>query len=372
MTQISTTIVRYTDRNHDDRIAKIKRDLRSHVELLAVEHAMDGLPKYEDDYVGLTHSNIETTIRGALAFNQAAYQPISGMVIARNVSEKTAIALRERNAVLTSKKFKHASLKSDILGLQQHEQRSAFRFVVHAVLLLTAAADGMFAFSAFRYALFTPIQSFSVATAVSLTVGFGALYIAHFVSNAESSFWKVFRFLLGLIPFAWIFFYTGHLRANAMNHVSVMPGSAQPLVASMKVCGVDLALLSFSMFVIALLLCIWVHRSKEETDREFDYMQKKKSGEALDQEITELSAEISRIEAESANTINTALHSFEYAKSVEDDLINYAKYLQEVYKEINRRHRTDGLVPVFYARLPQFNFTRFFNPQNQSHNEPAN
>jgi len=368
MSQVLRVKQQYSDPAYESELLAIKTNLRSRVALLAQEHAEQNIPADVVSYQMLIHSVIETEVQQALHMNESTHLPIAGMVVAKKVHDAAEAAVRQKSAAITDKKHKLSVVECELGRKKVNPWKRIFRWMVHSGLVVIAVGEGVLSYTAFRYAQFSAIAALFAAFAVIAVVGFGTFFAADYIAKARTREWKIVRFILAVCPYAGLFYYIGRLRANALNSQSYLP--LQEAVGNIaKICWCDLAILSFCLFLLPLILTIWIWQSPEEKQQEFEHFDRKKQAENLASEIHELCVEKTTIQANANQQAAAALHRYEYAKAVEADLVVYARQMQQVYVELNIRHRPDKQVPAFFSNLPAFNFQLFFDPLNQSNNE---
>lgn len=354
----------------DQKIRSFKSELRSRITLLAQEHAMQNQPQDTTSYKMLVHSAIENDIQQMLHLNENTFLPVAGMFVAKKALDAAEMMVREKNGIIADSKLQLSTIENGLIGSTINPWKRIFRIIVHAALVIVAIGEGTLSYSAFRMAHFSTVASDFAAFAVAVLVGFGTLFVADFVSKARSWDWKVLRFLLAATPFAGLFYITGKLRANALSSQIAIP-MTQTQSNWSGVCWCDFAMLSFVLFLLPLFLSIWIWRSKDEKQREFEIAEQRKNAESLKDKINNLEREKANIQFKANEQAAKALHTYEYARSVEKDMIVFAKQMQQAYLDANIRHRPDKQVPLFYSYLPAFNFQLFFHPLNETNNETA-
>lgn len=354
----------------DQKIRSFKSDLRSKITLQAQEHAAFNQPQDITSYKMLVQAAIENDIQQMLHLNETSFLPVAGMVVAKKAMDDAELTIREKNAAITDSKLNLSVIQNNIDRETINPWKRIFRIVVHTALAIVAIGEGTLSYSAFRMANFSTVTSVFAAFAVAAVVGFGTLLVADYVSKARSKGWKVLRCLVAVLPFAGLFYFTGKLRAQALSSQISLPLHEAPGSLA-NICWCDLAILSFVLFLLPLFLSIWIWRSKEEKQREFEIAEQRKNAEFLGTKINTLERERAAIQFKANEQAAKALHTYEYARSIENDLIVFARQMQQAYMETNIRYRPDKQVPLFYSDLPAFNFQLFFHPLNETNNETA-
>ena len=128
-----------------------------------------------------------------------------------------------------------------------------------------------------------------------------------------------------------------------------------------KSSGSKIAIVSFLLYCIGLAISVRYAKTKEEKEAEKAYDKVCREYDELKAKINATETAIKTLRAETAQKVQTALATYEYALAREKQLETIAKKSLETYASSNLRYRTDGKCPAFFSTLPAFTFNTFFN-----------
>ena len=354
---------RYSDPEQETVIQQLKDELLVNMETQARHHGGRNIPVHIDEYRAYVFNAIETQVQVALDFNQQRHLPISGMVMAKKIQSDAIITEAKLQASLLDEEQRFKNLEQEIGRHTVDALQKYWRSFVHCILALIALSEGCMAYPAFRFASFPKTAAVAASFGIVAAVALGAIYLADFIQQAKTEGLRYFRYALVIIIYFTGFYFLGEFRANTINNapdLNMVSGAGQYFPAP-SVCGCAIAVVSFLLFWLALFLCLRIWRSKKERDQEHLLERKVAAKETADIKIGRLRNELQNLQFSTNEQVAQALARFEYAMSVENDLIGFARLAADRYKDCNLRHRTDGLCPDFYSFPPPFNFKIFFN-----------
>lgn len=369
LTPVSQQSPKFTDFEHESVIQRLKGDLLVNIELQAKHHGARNIPFHIDEYRAHVFNAIETRVQVAIDSNQQRHLPISGMLIAKKIQDEATAKEASIQASLLDEEHQFKALQREIDRINLYGPSKYWRAFLHCILVLIAVSEGAMSYPAFRYAGFSTLAALAASFGVVAAVGVGAFFVSGYIRSSRNESIQHLRYALALGAYFTGFYFLGQLRADAINNAPKIDFASENAgipVPSISVCGCAIAAVSFLLFWLALFLCLRIWRNKRETDQERDYYKKVARKEEAGAAIELLRGELQALRTTTNEQVGMALARFEYALSVENDLIGFARIAADRYKECNLRYRTDGLCPHFYSFPPQFQFNRFFNnSQNQ-------
>jgi len=354
-------IQKYIDPVHEAYFEKLEKGVITHSQLQGEEHGTGNRPKSDAECLAFIVNPVTAKIQTAIEANQQAYLPISGMVIANDIEKKAQEKIEKLGKSVQDDVHVLADLKIEKEKLPPpNTKKRLLRRIVHIGVGLIAVAECLFLDEGLRTKMPKLAAAFT-AGALAIVLGFGAHFAGVYIRAAKNARDRALRILLVLLPALVLFSVIGDTRAAAYNsRINISTETGQVAVPP-PVHGADIATLGFLLFAAAVFFSAYTSKTSEETEREeaFDTISKKvalKEGDihAKRQEIAGIATEAQQQKAQ-------ALLKFEYARSFEQRLIALAKEAFESYKEKNLRHRTDGVCPDFFTRIPEFHFTLFFD-----------
>lgn len=306
---------------------------------------------------------VESTIQPVIDSNQQKHLPISGIVIAQKTLSDAKEKIKPLKASLEDDEHKLRPLEEQKKEKAPNLQRRKQRRWVYIAAAIIAIAEGYFSFEAFRAASIPKIPALFLALGIGVAIGFGVHFLGGYIQKAKTGFQRIFRYCVALIPAFIGFYILGNLRAQGYNHISSLIPHSNEIAAQQTggVSGASLTILSFLLYLVALLFAVRFHKTDEESKQDQEYDRLCKEIDKLKIKMRSTKNEIDIIQKEANDKANEALARYEYALAIEKRLVSIARHSMEVYKASNLRHRTDGLCPEFFSYPPAFNFKLFFD-----------
>jgi hypothetical protein len=356
-----TTIQLYVDPAHAGYLEKLKQDIAYRVKLDGKHHGEQNKPNTEPELRALILNLIQTTLQGGIDRNQEVYQPISGMFVAKQIMSDAQKKVAGLVNIRRDNEHKLGILRKEAEVLKPDLRLIRARKLAKYGMAIIAITDGILSYKGFRFASFPLIGAIGASTGVAAAIYFGAEYLGKYIAKATTPFQKRLRWLKSLVPYGTSFYGLAVLRARAYNHVTHYAGGTPGVVLPNHATALSIACMSFLFYWLALFLSVHFYKSDEELKREQDYVEKSNEVIALEGLIKANEDECSATMQKANTEASLALAKYEYALSCECGLKTFAKQIAEEYKTINLRFRTDGKCPEFFARIPEFQFTTFFD-----------
>lgn len=344
-------------------IKDFQDDLLGYCETEGKHNALKNQPNTVDELQAFIKNHIEINTQEQIHQNQQRFLPICGMVIAKKIQSESDQQCKELTGVLNDyeHKIKAAEkLKKELTpDLNQRKKRK----LSHLVVILIGIAEGYLIYEALRRSGFPTIPAFFTALGMAVGIAFLTHVVAEYIQRSQNKRQLIIRTCIVLIP-AFIFFsLIGHLRADAYNTIAQLKqqtGGAL-LAEPGKSSGWKIGIVSFLLYCIGLAISVRYAKTKEEKEQEKAYDKVYREFDELQTKINATNASIETVRAETAQKVQTALATYEYALAREKQLESIANKSLETYASSNLRHRTDGQCPGFFSSPPPFSFTTFFN-----------
>lgn len=347
----------------DSHIIELEKELLGHSEIQGRQNGEQNMPVTEDQLRAYNMNFIETKVQSAINYNHQLYHPISGMVIVQEIKSEAKKNVQTLSTSLADDEHKMRPLEEQKKQLAPDLKKRRLRRCIYTGVGIISAADGYFAYEAFRAAPIPKIPSFFAALSITIAIGFGCHILGGFIRKAQTKIQRIIRYSIVLIPAFAGFFVLGLLRANAYNSVMKLQNSIDgtSLQSLSSISGWNITILSFLLFVVALLFSIKFYKPKEEQKKDQEYDLTRKEINELKNKMQDTQNKIEGIQKETIEKSAEALARYEYAIATENRLKSIARHSMEVYKEMNLRHRKDGLCPIFFSHPSAFNFQTFFD-----------
>jgi hypothetical protein len=353
----------YAEPGYEAYITNLEKDLAGFAELQGKQNGLINLPVTEPEFRAYILNPIETRIQATIYRNQQLYLPIAGVVVAQKAQAEAGKEIGALKAELAEDEHKLRPLLEQKKDVTPDLAKRRLRRWVYIGAAIIAAAEGFFAYEAFRAASFPKVSAFFAAIGIAIGVGFGLHFAARYILKAPTPAQRLFRYAMILIPAFIGFFVLGNLRAESYNtHVSVEPQTTEVYAPpSAGVSGMGLTIVSFILFWIALSFSVRFYKQREERHRDQEYDRICKEIKMRSGKMEAAKRKIETIQVEANRKATDALGRFEYAHSVEKRLIAIARQSLQTYIDANLRHRQDKCCPTFFSTPPSFNFKLFFD-----------
>lgn len=359
---------RYADIVNDGYISSLEKELLTYSGLQGKQNGLQNLPTTESEIRAYIMNTIESKIQFEIDRNHQINVPVSGVVVAQRLNTEAGKVIEVLKGDLASNEHIHQPLKEQKKQLTPDLQKRRMRRWVYAGAAVISMAEGFFAYEAFTAASFPRIPAFFAALGIAIGVGFGLHFLARYILQAETRIQRLCRYCIVLIPAFIGFFALGSLRAQSYNtHVDINPHATEVFVPSTSgVSGMSLTIISFLLFLIALLFSIRFYKTKEERMRDQEYDQVCGEIKRLSAAMQAIRDKIETIQKDASEKTAEALGRFEYALATEKRLKAIARRAVDAYIDANLRHRSDKSCPEFFSRPPAFNFKLFFDNMKTS------
>ncbi len=370
--ELMVTNVQYLDTEYEKMLKEWMGDVIVMAESQGKQHGLQNTPRTLEEYYSLVLNGVEIEIQKAINLNQQRFLPISGMVVVRLIEEEAATKKSELQREINDVKRTLSIAERQAKKLQPDVKRMLIRKFVFIGLGFLGFTEGFLSYPAFRHTGFQIIPAFLGSIAVAFGVGVGSHFLGGYIKAAQSNIQRFRRYLIALIPAVIGFSVLGIMRTNVYQHVTNLEPDALPQDSSPQAATIASAVAVFSILLywLAVYISSKFFRTKEERLQEHAYEEKCDEVRGLQKEIKAMEKEIESITERKMKEINMAGRIFEYARYMEQQLINFAQEVVEAYKQKNRNFRTDGC-PTFFHQKPIFRFERFFNNLKITKNETA-
>ncbi|MBZ0098908.1 MAG: hypothetical protein K8F30_07475, partial [Taibaiella sp.] len=346
----------------------------SYANLLGEEHGQKNQPVTPAQMQALILNKIEVTIQEGIDDNKRRHLLDSGIAVARKILSDAKDKIMKLDAAIFDIRHKLPRLVQLKEQLKPNLEKAKWRKYMYIYIgaSIIAITEGFFSYEAFRNANVPILASFFMAAGIAVAVGFGVHILAGWIRKAKTRAQRIFRYCVVLIP-AFIGFATlGNLRADAYSNVINLQVNPEQMVDTSggTVSGWAIAIISFLLFLAALLFSLKYGKTEQEEKQEQDYKETCNEIDTLEQEIERMEAEKVRINEGATANAALALARYEYAGSNETILATAGRQAFEIYKDKNIRYRNN--VPEFFSYPPSFNFTFYFKSLKEKAYETSN
>ncbi len=358
----NNTGTHYADRDNDEYVNQLKKDLLAKFELLGKQQGTTNYPVECSDYRVSVHEPIEYAVQAMIDGNQRRYLPISGSFYSNRIEKEANKKVFGIRNTIDDNEHEILKLENELRRLEFDKRQILIRKLVTGVMAVVSAIEGVLSYPAFRHASFSPATAFVAAIAVAISVMSGTHISGGYIKKSKIAKQWVKRLVVSFIPAVIGFYYLGCLRANAANDVMQFARNGNEVAGSnhSSVSAFAITAISSVLYLIGLIASAKYYFTKEERLLEQRCEELLGKIAYFRKAIADKKAEIISIEIEKNHRIEVAFATYEYAFVQELGLINFANELAAAYREKNLRHRTDGMPPCF-INTPPFNFNRFFD-----------
>lgn len=356
--------IQYVTPDLGDDVKEFQDGLLGYSETEGKHNAQKNQPNTLDELNAFIKNHIEIKTQEQIHQNQQRFLPICGMVVAKKVQTESDQKCNQLSGVLNDYEHKikaFEKLKKELTpDLNQRKKRR----LSYLVVTLIGLAEGYLIYEALRRSGFPTLPAFFTALGMAVGIAFATHVLAEYIKTSQTKRQLIFRTCVVLIP-AFVFFYlVGNIRADAYNSIAQLKqqtgGAVLPQQS--KSSGSKIAIVSFLLYCIGLAISVRYAKTKEEKEHDKAYDKVCREYNELLAKINATKATIDTTRAETAQKVQTALATYEYALARERHLESIAKKSLETYSSNNLRYRTDGKCPCFFSTPPPFSFTTFFNP----------
>ncbi len=361
----------FIDQDQEKQINEFEKELIGHCQVEGKQSGVLNKPGTEAELRAFAMNYIESQVQSQIDKNHQINTPVSGMVMAKKAQEEAKDKINPLKASLVEDEHKLRPLEQQKKECSPNLQKRLLRRCVYMSAALIALAELDFAYEAFRAAPIPKIPSFFSAVGVAVAIGFGSHFLGAYIQKAKTKLQRIFRYSIVLIPAFLGFYFLGHLRSTAYNQAANLNSQINEfsIPLSGDVSGWSITIISFLLFVTALLFSIHVCKTEEERNSDQAYDRACKEIKELLSKNTSTCNTIDAIQKQATEKAGEALARFEFAMAIENRLQAIAKNGLEAFKSANLRYRTDGLCPAFFSYPPIFKFRLFFDNLKRTQNE---
>jgi hypothetical protein len=352
------------------RVAQLKRELFLWCEITGKQNALKGIPYTELELRAYCINHIESVIQVPLYQNHEIHAPVSGRIVARKILLDADRKVEKLQPDLDSLEHKLKPLKIQEIELKPDRRRNRIQAIIEGGVIALSGAEGLFAFDGFRGVPMPKLPATFSATALAIGIWAGVHFVfARYIQRAKNRIHQLIRYAVVLIPAFFLFAVLGNLRAHAYNQaIQFSFNPDNPSVGSQGISGWPLTLVSFLLFVIALVLEVRFSKTDEEREREYQYDSIHEQVENCEWEMHAIQTRIATIKREANAQATEALARWETARAVENELVAISDVAIDIYIQSNLLHSRKR-PPVFFAYPPRCNFNLFFNNQTANQHE---
>jgi hypothetical protein len=357
-----------------NQIAEFEKALIIHCQIEGKQAGLINKPVNESEFRALIMNYAESQTQPQIDNNHQTHTPISGMVIAKQIQSEAKEKINPLRASLTDNEHIKRPLESQKKDCCPDLTKRLLRRCVYVGAGIISIAEGYFAYEAFRSAPIPKIASLFAAAGIAVAIGFGSHFLASYIRKAKTRWQRLFRYSIVLIPAFIGFYFMGNLRSSAYNQIADLQNQINQSSISLtgSVSPFSITILSFLLFLTALLFSIHVCKTEEEREQDKRYDKACREIKEIENKTKLAEQKIDAIQKDAIEKSQEALARFEFATATENRLQAIAKHAIEEFKTANLRYRTDGLCPTFFTYPPAFNFRLFFNNVKTSQHEKGN
>lgn len=354
----------YTNLELETFISDLKKELATLSEIEGKHHGQRNVPVNESELRAFIMNSIESQLQVVIDKNHLINLPVSGMVKAQATLMETRDKIKQLERSLRDDEHKlwpiREKQKQLMLGRMK---RKSLQWVI-AIITIIGVCDGWFAYGAFRAAIIPKVDSIILAIIVALVIS-ATHFLVEFIQKARTDVQRMAYYVI-ILALAFVFFYRiGQLRVDAYNSAIKYAFGLNPQIIETSlsggVTGWGITISSSLLFLFALLLSIHFRKTDEERIREGEFDQISQEVNTLITKMQDTEAKIETFQKEASEEASLAISKYEYAIATENQIQAIARYLIEVYKRSNLRHRNDGLCPSIFSDPPTFKFKLFFD-----------
>lgn len=357
----------YTNVDHDAIVGELEKELASHAALEAKQNAGLNMPVTETDLRAYIMNSVETKVQALITKTQERFLPVSGIAVAQAIQTEADTKVQKLDAGINDAEHKVRLLEEEKKGRIPDLSKRKIRRLVYLFAVLVGITDGIMAYDSLRFASMSRVAAFISSVGIAAAIVAAIHIMGGYIARATTKRAKLTRFALVLAVAFIGFYFLNDLRASGYNEAARLSTNpdAQTEITS-HISPLTLTFISFILFAVVLAFAVKYAKTDEQRKAEQDYDLLQNQIIALTNNIQKHKADITVIRAEASQKTAEALGLFEYAQSVEQRLLSIAKQTMNIYAENNLRHRTDKLVPEFFAHPLPFKFILFFTPAKTS------
>jgi len=358
-----TTRFKYVNPDQEKHLNDFQNELIGHCQVEGKNTGLTETLKTEAQLRAFIMNHAEAKTQSEIDLNHQLNTPVSGMVIANKAQSDAREKINPLRASLTENEHQLKQLELQKKECSPDKQKRILRICVYVGACIIAIAEGDFGYEAFRAALIPKIPAIFTAFGIAVAVGFGSHFLGGYIKKAKTKLQRFLRYSVVLIPAFLGFYVIGNLRSNAYNEAvnltSRVKGISLPTAGNVSAWSITI--ISFLLFLTALLFSIRVYKTEEERQKDQVYDRVSKEIKSILSKSKIAQNTIDEIQKEANEKVEEALARYEYALAIENRLQAIARHGIEAFKSANLRYRTDGIVPEFFSYPPPFRFKLFFD-----------
>jgi len=353
--------------NHTETISDRKyNDLEKELLLLAEvqgrQNGLDNKPLTEREFKALFLNKVESKIQGAIDENQRENLPVSGAVVAQARQKDANEIIAPLNASLNDKVMERRRLEERKKEFTPDIPKRQIRRLVYLLLVLISITEGFFAYGALRRMPMSMVMSVANSIGIAVAICIATHALAGYIGKAKTRRQFILRFILSVTPVFIGFYALGYLRAKGLNVSAQMDLNVHVITINRPgVSALAITILSFLLFLAALIVAIKYHKTEEEAKEDKEYDKACKELEIYQNQMEEIRIAIEKTRKEASEQSAQALERYEYSLAVENQLKSLGKQVVQEYIIKNLCYRTDNITPVFFSEPPAMNFRLFFD-----------
>lgn len=349
-------------------INQFEKTLLTYAETQAKQNGQENKPVSEPELRVLIMNHVETETQEAIEKNKQVFAPISGMIVARKISDEANAKIQDVTTTLRDAEHRLAQANRRRKENCPDKKMTWVRRVVYLVVAFLSALEGIFIYEALRSCGYP--QRVAFISSISLALGLSILthLMARYIKQSETKRQYFLRYII-ILALAFIgFYFIGHLRASAYTTQAQIDGQLSGILTQsvQVVSGWGLTIICFLSFVIGLFISVKCAKTKNEEAIDKEYQRAKREYNEQIKELNSKQQKIEEIKQQNYEKTEQVLANFEKALAVEKQLKIIAKKAMNMYTITNIRHRRDGLIPAVLNNPPQFQFTTFFENINNT------
>ena len=340
----------------------LEKELILLAEVQGKNNGLENKPVSEPEFRALFLNKIESKIQIAVDVNQQEHLPVSGVVVAQKNQADAGETVKPLAAGLKDKELEYRTLEENKKECTPDLRKRNIRRLVYLGATIIAIAEGFFAYEALRRVPLAKIPAFITSLGMTVALAFGTHILAGYIRKAKTRLQFILRFCISVIPVFIGFFVLGHLRAQGYTTAAQMNLNVhQSTITQPGVSGIGITILSFLLFLAALIFSIRYHKTEQEEAQEAQYDKACRELSQCENKMMEIRTAIEKTKGTASIQSAEALRRYEYALAIENRLKALGKQVVQEYILKNLCYRTDGLTPAFFSDPPALHFQLFFD-----------
>lgn len=359
-----TTLRTYSHVEHDALIEATEKELFPYAALEGKHHGRQNKPKTIDELYALIHNPIAAKIQPVIYITQEKFLPVSGMAVAHTIRKEADQQVQKAEGDKHELEHTLQGLEAKPKAYTHNTAKRRLRTWALIFTVIVGLADGFMCYDSFRYAGMGRVAACIAALGVTGAIIAAVHVMGGYIARAATRKSKLIRLSVTLCIALVSFYFINSLRAASVTEAALLQIDPEAAPVGSNTSPLAFTVISFALFAAAFLLAIRTTTTTEEQRAEQAYLAWQREVQKLKDEIAANEAEIESIRAEAIQKAADAVRIFEYASTCEQRLEAIAMLALNQYIAANLRHRTDNIVPLFFAHPPRFEFIKFFQNKN--------